>query len=39
MLVPRTPSFAERTGIRTPEAVTLASFQDWCHQPLGQLSI
>ena len=26
-------------GIRTPEAFTLASFQDWCHQPLGQLSI
>ena len=26
-------------GIRTPEAFTLASFQDWCHQPLGQLSV
>ena len=31
--------FCGKTGIRTPEPITVASFQDWCIQPLCHLSV
>ena len=31
--------FCGETGIRTPEPITVASFQDWCIQPLYHLSV
>ena len=36
---PKKGIFGGELGIRTPDSFHYASFQDWCIQPLYQLSI